>query len=171
MSTSLLIRIVVSTSLLHQPLLPSHVNKKITAISSSLALSFFLFIDSRSLEHFSQFFVDKIERQNKRIYTTIKHKCYVTMPPPPHQLAPPPHIQSSVQNNLEINSAVRLRYIKRCSVRSSWAGRYTPPISPLLLCTLWFTQSTTENIWNCKRGPRSSPLLLVPSTQKEKFPI
>jgi hypothetical protein len=84
LSTSLIISIVVSTSLLHrrsirynqrQPLLPSHENKKFTAISSSLALAFFLFIDSQSLEHFSQFFVDKIQRQNKRIYTTIKHSA------------------------------------------------------------------------------------------------
>jgi hypothetical protein len=37
--------------------------------------SFFIFIDSRSLEHFSQFFVDKIQRQFKRIYTTIKHSA------------------------------------------------------------------------------------------------
>ncbi len=37
-------------------------------------------------------------------------------------------------------------HVHSCSVRSSWEGRYTPPISSLPVCTLWFRQPDTK-IW------------------------
>jgi hypothetical protein len=111
LSTSLLIRIVVSTSLLHrrsirynqrQPLLPSHENKKFTAISSSLALSFFLFIGSRSLEHFSQFFVDKIQDKIKE-YILLSNTQQFTNPTKLFQGRE--HFQNSQPSSLTVSNS------------------------------------------------------------------